>query len=279
MSQTTSKDLKPCVESNVRPEDEALPLREKDSDGKKPCLNIPHSIAELIHKQILGVKTFGQFDHDLVRGWEVPILMDAGEVVNITRIRVDNFPDHDGNLGEYSESIIPRTFAMHGVGLDDLQLKHTVVAGGTCPGEVPVRESLGWIYSKLSTKLNELRIRLEINLFMSMPTSFEGWIEEARFWDNNTVGYSGADTQTTTASSKGTFVTIGEAGGKNGTKLECRTHNTNQHSWIDEVYKGLRAQEPATGTNEGKNEPNKSKKGLSDGFKESGDGKRSGKVS
>ena len=50
MSQTTSKDLKPCVESNVRPEDEALPLREKDSDGKKPCLNIPHSIEELIHK-------------------------------------------------------------------------------------------------------------------------------------------------------------------------------------------------------------------------------------
>ena len=156
--------------------------------------------------------------------------------------------------------------------------KSVVIAGGTCPGEVPVRESLGWICSKLSTKFNELRTRLEINLFTSMPTSFEGWIEEARFWENDTVEYSGTDTKSTTASSKGTFVNIGEAGGKNGTKLECRTHNTNQHSWNDEVYKGLRAPEPATGTNEGKNEPNKSTKGLSDGFKESGDGKRSGKV-
>jgi hypothetical protein len=111
-----------------------------------------------------------------------------------------------------------------------------------------------------------------------MPTSFEGWIEQARFWDNYTVEYSGTDTKSATASSKGTFVTIGEAGGTNGTKLECRTHNTNQHSWNDEVYKGLRAPEPATGTNKGKNDPNKSTKGLSDGFKESGDGKRSGKV-
>jgi hypothetical protein len=156
--------------------------------------------------------------------------------------------------------------------------KSVVIAGGTCPGEVPVRESLGWICGKLSTKFNELRTRLEINLLRSMPTSFDGWIEEARFWDNNIVGYIGADTRTT-AWSKGTFMTIGEAGGKNGTKLECRTHNTNQHSWNDEVYKGPRAPEPASGTNEGKNEPNKSKKGLSDGFKVSGDGKRSGKVS
>jgi hypothetical protein len=134
------------VKLNVRPGDEAQPLREKDSDGRKTYLDVSHPTAELMRKYILDAKTFVQYDHDLAKGWEVPILMDNGEVVNVTMTWVDNFPDHDGNLGEYPETIIPRTCAKHGVGLDDLQLKNTVLAGGTCPGEVPVWESLGWLY-------------------------------------------------------------------------------------------------------------------------------------
>ena len=108
-----SKERKPFVESNIRPEDEAMPLREKDSDGRKTYLDVPHPTAELMRKRILAAKTFVQYDHDLVKGWEVPILMDNGEVGNVTRTWVDNFPDHDGNLGEYPETIIPRTFATH----------------------------------------------------------------------------------------------------------------------------------------------------------------------
>ena len=59
-----------------------------------------HPIVELIRKHILGVKTFGQSDQDWVMGWEGPILMDAGEVVDITGKMVDNLPDHDGDPGQ-----------------------------------------------------------------------------------------------------------------------------------------------------------------------------------
>ena len=164
--------------------------------------------------------------------------------------------------------------------MDDLQLKNTVIAGGTCPGEVPVWESLGWLYySKLNAKFNELRTRVETNLVKPMPKSIEEWIEEARFWDTNTVEYSATGASGSTASTKGAFVTTGESGSKNGTWLKCRKHNTNDHKWNDEVCKALRASEPANGSNEGKNKPKETKKGSNDGSKQGGDGKGSGKAS
>ena len=98
MSRTTSKDLKPVVKSNVRPEDEAQPLREKDSDGKKQYLNIPHPIAELIHKQILGVKTFGQFDHELAKVSRTP---------TSDRILWDQLDFSHPYFGEKTHSVTP----------------------------------------------------------------------------------------------------------------------------------------------------------------------------
>ncbi len=97
-------------------------------------------------------------------------------------------------------------------------------------------------------------------------------------WDTDPVEYSGAGVQTDTASSKGAYVTTSKSGGKQGPKLKCRTHNTNEHKWNDEVCKVLRASEPATGTADSKNQPNQSKKGSSDGSKKGGYGKGSGKA-
>ena len=134
---------------------------------------------------------------------------------------------------------------MHGVGLDDLQSKMNVaLAGGTCLGEVPEWESLGWeYYSKLRAKFNELRCWVESNLLKPMPKRFEGWIDEVRFWGINTVEYSRAVASINAASSKGAYGTISELGGKYGSELRCRTQNTSEHKWNDDVCKALRATE------------------------------------
>ena len=401
MSTSTSKDRKPFVKSNVRPGDGSTPHREKDFDNRKPYLSVPHPSAELIRKHIWAVKTFVQSDHAMAKGWEVPVQDGSGNVVNVTQTMVDIFPDYDANPGEYPKTIIPRTFASHGGGLSDLELKdletqikedwrelakqretiitgkiqimgilsgslnpaiksqlrktqvgkqaidsendpltlinlllrtdfskgatnsispmmtyhnsrmmlfsvgfkqemhesldmwknkfnsqveivkkNAAIVGGACAQETLTEESLGWLYySKLNAKFNELRTRVETNLLRPTPNTVEEWIEQARFWDTNTVEYSGAGASTTAASSKGAYVTTSEAGGKSGTKLSCRTHNTNEHRWNDEVCRALRASEPANGSNGGKNQPKESKKGSSDGSKKGGDGKGSGKAS
>ena len=345
MSTTSaSKDRKPFVKSNVRPGDGATPHREKDFDNRKPFLSVPHPTAELMRKHILAVKIFVQSDHAMAKGWEIPVELDSGDVINVPQSMTDIFPDHDGNPGEYPKTITPRTYATHGIGLNDLELKdlgtkikddsrdlasqrdaimtgknqimgiltgslnpaiksqlrktavgkqaidsendpltlinlllrtdfskgatnsispmmtyhnsrlmlfsigfkqemhesldmwknkfnsqweivkkNAAIVGGACALETLTEESLGWLYySKLNAKFNELRTRVETNLLRPTPNTVEEWIEQARFWDTNTVEYSGAGASTTTASSKGAYVTTSEAGGKSGTKLSCR---------------------------------------------------------
>lgn len=400
MSQTVNKDRKPFVKSNVRPGDGSTTTREKD-DNRKPYLGAPHPTAELMRKHIQAVKIFVQSDHAMAKGWEIPVVLDNGDHVNIPQSMVDIFPDNDGNPGEYPKPITPRSYAVHGIGLTDLELKdlgtkikddsrdlanqrdaiitgknqimgilvgslnpairsqlkktpagksaldsendpltlinlllrtdfskgatnsispmmtyhnsrmllfsvgfkqemhdsldmwknkfnsqveivkkNAALVGGECAQEKLCGESLGWLfYSKLNAKFNELRTRVDTNLLRATPVTVEEWIEQAKFWDTNTVDYSGAGAQTAAAPSKGAYVTTSEAGGKNGTKLRCRTHNTNEHRWNDEVCKAMRASEPASGTSDSKNQGKESKKGSSDGSKKAGDGKGSGKAS
>ena len=170
---------------------------------------------------------------------------------------------------------------MHGVGLDDLQSKMNVaLADGTCLGEVPEWESLGWeYYSKLRAKFNELRCWIESYLLKPMPKSFEGWIDEVRFWGTSTVEYSRAVASINAASSKGAYVTNSKLGGKYGSELRCRTQNTSEHKGIDDVCKALRATESEHATSGAQNGQNQQRKGSNDASEKPGDGKGSTKYS
>ena len=396
---STSKERKPFVKSNVRPGDGTTAPREKE-DNRKPFLSHPHPTAELMRKHIMAVKTFVQSDHAMAKGWEVPVRLDNGDLVNVPQSMVDIFPDHDGNPGEYPKTITPRSYATHGDGLNNFELmdlgikikddsrdlasqrdaimtgknqimgiltgslnpaiknqlrktaigkqaidsendpltllnlllrtdfskgatnsispmmtyhnsrmmlfsivfkqemhdsldtwrnkfnsqveivkKNAIIVGGGCADEKLTEESLGWLYySKLNAKFNELRTRVETNLVRPMPKSVEEWIEAARFWDTNTVEYSGASASTTTTSSKGAYVTTSTSGSKNEAGFRCRTHNTNEHRWNDAACKALRSSDSAKGSNEGKNQPKETKKGSSDANSKGGDGKGSGKT-
>ena len=106
-------------------------------------------------------------------------------------------------------------------------------------------------YQKLNNNYTDLRKRFDTGLASKKPTTVDGVVELAKFYDRKTTSQqfnnNGSTPPTSDNQQRGVFKTTTSSGGNDTHKKEkerfrCYTHHTNEHRWNDEECKRLQAE-------------------------------------